>query len=53
MQRDVQDPAEYAATWARDGGHLPGSWVYEEMYAAWLDDFAARGVEGIGFGIVT
>ena len=53
VQRDVQDPAEYAATWARDGGHLPGSWVYEEMYAAWLDDFAARGVEGIGFGIVT
>lgn len=53
VQRDVQDPAEYAATWARDGGHLPGSWVYEELYAAWLDDFAARGVEGIGFGVVT
>ena len=53
VQRDVQDPAEYAATWARDGGHLPGSWVYEEMYAAWLDDFAQRGVQGIGLGIVT
>lgn len=53
VQRDVQDPAEYAATWARDGGHLPGSWVYDELYAGWLDDFAARGVEGIGFGVVT
>ena len=23
------------------------------MYAAWLTDFAARGVESIGFGVVT
>lgn len=53
IQRDVQDPAEYAATWARDGGHAPGSFMYDELYAAWLDDFAARDVEGVGFGIVT
>lgn len=53
VQRDVQDPSEYAATWARDGGHLPGSWVHDELYAAWLDDFAARGVDGIGFGVIT
>ncbi len=25
IQRDVQDPAEYAETWARDGGHRPGT----------------------------
>jgi hypothetical protein len=23
------------------------------MYAAWLDDFASRGVTGIGFGVIT
>ena len=25
IQRDVQDPAQYAETWARDGGHQPGT----------------------------
>ena len=39
--REVQDPAEYAETWARDGGHTPGDGQYEAMYAAWLDDFAS------------
>ncbi len=53
VQRGVQDPAQYAETWARDGGHLPGSWVHDELYAAWLDDFAERGVAGIGLGVVT
>ncbi len=53
IQRDEQDPAEYAATWSRDGGHRPGSPEHEAMVAAWLDDFAARGVERIGFGIIT
>ncbi|HET7659671.1 MAG TPA: class I SAM-dependent methyltransferase, partial [Oryzihumus sp.] len=24
IQRDVQDPAQYAELWARDGGHVPG-----------------------------
>ncbi|MDO5710637.1 MAG: methyltransferase [Micrococcales bacterium] len=53
VQRGTQDPAEYAETWARDGGHLPGSWVHDELYAAWLEDFAERHVDGIGFGVVT
>ena len=53
VQRHVQDPAEYAETWARDGGHQRGSWVHDELYGAWLDDFAARDVAGIGFGIAT
>lgn len=53
VQRDEQDPAEYAATWSRDGGHRPGSPEHERMVIAWLDDFAARGVERIGFGIIT
>ncbi len=53
MQREVQDPAEYAETWARDGGHHPGTVDFNAMYAAWLDDFEARDVEAIGFGVVT
>ena len=53
VQREVQDPAEYAETWARDGGHHPGTAQFDAMYAAWLDDFAARDVESIGFGVIT
>lgn len=51
IQRDEQDPAQYAEMWARDGGHQPGSWIHDELYAAWLDDFAARGVDRVGFGV--
>ncbi len=53
VQREVQDPAEYAETWARDGGHHSGTADFNTMCAAWLDDFAARDVESIGFGVVT
>ncbi|MBM6404597.1 methyltransferase [Phycicoccus sp. CSK15P-2] len=53
VQRETQDPAEYAETWARDGGHHPGTADFNAMYTAWLDDFAARDVEAIGFGVVT
>jgi len=54
VQRDVSDPAEYAETWLRDGGLTPdrdpSGW--RAAYEAWLDDFAARGVEAVGFGYV-
>lgn len=54
VQRDVSDPAEYAETWLRDGGLTPdrdpSGW--RTAYEAWLDDFAARGVEAVGFGYV-
>ncbi|NHA68298.1 DUF7059 domain-containing protein [Phycicoccus flavus] len=53
VQRETQDPAEYAETWTRDGGHHPGTADFNAMYTAWLDDFAARDVEAIGFGVVT
>ncbi|MBD2759859.1 methyltransferase [Yimella sp. cx-573] len=53
VQRETQDPAEYAELWVRDGGHRPGSEQYDLMYAAWLDDFASREVEQIGFGVIT
>ncbi len=53
VQREVQDPAEYAETWSRDGGHHAGTADFDAMYAAWLDDFASRDVEAIGFGVIT
>jgi len=55
VQRELQDPAQYAETWIRDGGTTPDrdrpAWA--GRYGAWLDDFASRDVEAIGFGIVT
>ncbi|MGE9807315.1 DUF7059 domain-containing protein [Janibacter sp. G1551] len=53
VQRETQDPAEYAETWVRDGGQQPGTRAHEQLYGAWLDDFASRGVSAIGFGIIT
>ncbi len=53
IQREEQDVAEYAMTWARDAGHPVGSPDFLRWYAAWLDDFATRGVERVGFGVIT
>src|SRR5699024_9858061 len=53
VQRDVQDPVEYAELWARGGGHLPGTPEHDALVGAWLDDFASRSIEQIGFGIIT
>lgn len=52
VQREVQDPAEYAETWIRDAGQHRGDDA-DELYRAWLADFADRGVEAIGFGLIT
>jgi SAM-dependent methyltransferase len=52
LEREVQDVAQYAETWIRDGGTRPGP-DFDRLYAAWLDDFDARGVESVGFGYVT
>ena len=49
IERDRQDPAEYAHLWIRDGGQRAGIGS-DALESAWLDDFAARGVTGIGFG---
>lgn len=55
VQREVQDPAEYAETWLRDGGTSlerdPAGW--RAGADAWLADFASRDVEAVGFGLVT
>ncbi len=53
VQRDTQDPAEYADLWSRDGGVLPGTQQQRNLVTAWLRDFAGRDIESIGFGVVT
>jgi len=53
VERETQDAALYAETWIRDGGTKPGTPEFESLMAAWLDDFAARGVTAVGFGYVT
>jgi methylase of polypeptide subunit release factors len=51
VEREVQSVAQYAETWIRDGGTLPGP-AFDRLYRAWLDDFAARGVTEVGFGYI-
>ena len=51
VERDTQTPSEYAETWIRDGGTRPGP-AFDTLVEAWLDDFAVRGVQGVGFGYV-
>ncbi|HTL42003.1 MAG TPA: methyltransferase [Pseudolysinimonas sp.] len=50
IERETLDPARYAETWIRDGGTRPGDPDYEPLLGAWLDDFATRDVDAIGFG---
>ncbi|WP_114853556.1 methyltransferase [Brachybacterium sp. YJGR34] len=50
IQREQEDPAQYAETWARDGGLTDRDPGWAGLLGAWLDDFAARGVAAIGFG---
>ncbi|WGW11052.1 methyltransferase [Saxibacter everestensis] len=52
IERELQDPHDYAETWIRDGGTRPGSSEFDSMYRAWLEDFRARGVRSVGFGYV-
>ncbi|MEO7123884.1 MAG: methyltransferase [Lacisediminihabitans sp.] len=52
IEREVQDVANYAETWIRDGGTKPGTPGFDRLYAAWLDDFGVRGVTQIGFGYI-
>lgn len=50
IEREQQDPSLYAETWIRDGGTLPGTPEFDALHEAWLRDFEARGVTGVGFG---
>lgn len=50
IEREQLTPAHYAETWIRDGGVVSGSSRWNAETAAWLDDFASRGVTRIAFG---
>lgn len=52
IEREVLDPLAYAELWVRDGGTVPGTPAYARLIDAWLEDFARRGVTGVGFGYV-
>ena len=52
LERELQDPVEYATMWLRDGGLTPerDPEAFDAALEAWIDDFEARDVRGIGFG---
>lgn len=52
LQRDLEDPLEYARTWLRDGGARPSDPDWAEQLSAWTEDLRGRGTGGIGFGYV-
>ncbi|MHA7240150.1 DUF7059 domain-containing protein [Arthrobacter sp. TMS1-12-1] len=52
IQREQLTPVQYAETWLRDAAENRDRAAYVESFAAYLADFAARDVEGIGFGSV-
>ncbi|MHA7189063.1 DUF7059 domain-containing protein [Arthrobacter sp. MDT2-16] len=52
IQREQLTPVQYAETWLRDAAENRDRDAYLESFAAYLADFAARDVEGIGFGSV-
>lgn len=50
IEREQEDPAQYAETWARDGGIIDRDLRWAPLIRHWLDDFASRDVTSIGFG---
>ncbi len=52
VQREAQDPVEYATMWLRDGGSTPERDLagFEARLSAWTEDFEDRGVEAVGLG---
>jgi methylase of polypeptide subunit release factors len=52
IQREQVGPEQYAETWLQDASEGRDRQHYRDAYAAYLDDFESRNVEGIGFGMV-
>ncbi|MFI7482822.1 methyltransferase [Kocuria sp. M1R5S2] len=52
IQRELATPEEYAETWLRDAAESRDQAHHEQAYRAYLDDFAARGVQAVGFGMI-
>ncbi|WP_326598293.1 DUF7059 domain-containing protein [Streptomyces sp. NBC_01803] len=54
VRREEQDVTQYTELWLRDAGaHRGDQAAYEEAYAAWLEEFAARRTHAVGFGWIT
>jgi methylase of polypeptide subunit release factors len=52
IQREQVGPEQYAETWLQDASQNRDGEHYKDAYAAYLNDFASRDVEGIGFGMI-
>ncbi|GAB3560425.1 methyltransferase [Arthrobacter alkaliphilus] len=52
IQREQVSPELYAETWLQDASEGRDRELYRKAYAAYLDDFASRDVEAIGFGMI-
>lgn len=52
IQREQVSPGQYAETWLQDASEGRDRQHYRDAYAAYLDDFASRNVQAIGFGMV-
>jgi len=52
IQREQVSPEQYAETWLQDASEARDRRLYQDSYAAYLDDFASRNVEAIGFGMI-
>ncbi|MDR6988101.1 methylase of polypeptide subunit release factors [Paenarthrobacter nitroguajacolicus] len=52
IQREQVGPEQYAETWLQDASQNRDREQYKDAYAAYLDDFASRNVEGVGFGMI-
>ena len=52
IQREQVSPEQYAETWLQDASEARDRRLYQDSYAAYLDDFDSRNVEAIGFGMI-
>lgn len=52
IQREEVGPEQYAETWLQDASEARDRGLYQASYAGYLDDFASRDVQGIGFGMI-
>lgn len=52
LQREQLSPSGYAQTWLRDAAESRDPHRFADRYASYLDDFASRAVESVGFGSV-
>jgi methylase of polypeptide subunit release factors len=52
IQREQVGPEQYAETWLQDASESRDRRLYQDSYTAYLDDFASRNVQAIGFGMI-